>query len=66
MTLDPRLLVAVGDLFLNLSAGWFGAAVIFPGTSQRSSRDNVVFVVINLILGVAALVFGYRLRILEL
>lgn len=64
MIIDPRIFVAVGDVFLNLSAGWFGAAVIIPNVHTRSTKHNISFVVINIALGFMALVFGYQFRIL--
>lgn len=66
MSLDPAFLVAIGDVFLNLSAGWFGAAVIFPATQPRSPRENFFYVFSNLLFGAIALAIGYRLRILEI
>jgi hypothetical protein len=64
MTLDPALLAAIGDIFLNLSAGWFGAAIIIPGSYPRSKQQNFLFVAMNLAFGVTALAIGYQLRIL--
>lgn len=64
MTLDPALLTAIGDVFLNLSAGWFGAAVIIPGTGERDPKVNAIYIVLNIGFGLAALAFGYRLRII--
>jgi hypothetical protein len=64
MSIDSALLTSLGDVFLNLSAGWFGAAVIFPGTGSRSPHANILFVVMNLVSGIAALAIGYKLRIL--
>lgn len=66
MILDPALLVAIGDVFLNLSAGWFGAAVIVPTTHSRSRQENIYYIGMNLAFGIGALVFGYRIRILGL
>ncbi|HLD26119.1 MAG TPA: hypothetical protein VJC05_03700 [Candidatus Andersenbacteria bacterium] len=64
MTIDPAFVVAVGDVLLNLSAGWFGAAVIIPGTYPRSQQENLVYIGINISLGLAALALGYKLRII--
>lgn len=64
MTIDPAFLTAVGDVFLNLSAGWFGAAIIIPITKPREQHQNHFFVGTNIFLGVTALVLGYKLRIL--
>lgn len=64
MNIDPSLLTAIGDVFLNLSAGWFGAAIIIPGTRPRGTKINALYVIVNLSFAFAALAFGYRLRIL--
>lgn len=64
MVIESSLLSAISDVFLNLSAGWFGAAIIIPGTYSRSTRVNTLYVVMNLSFGLAALAFGYKLRIL--
>jgi len=33
--IDPLLLITLSDLFVNLSAGWFGAAIIVPLTEPK-------------------------------
>jgi hypothetical protein len=64
--MNPLFLVALGDVFLNLAAGWFGAAVIIPGTHARSPRMNLVYIGMNILFGIIALVIGYQLRIVEI
>jgi len=64
MELDPRLLIALGDVFLNLSAGWFGVAILLPWTKPRNQQANVVYVIANFVYGVVALAIGYQFRIL--
>ena len=66
MMIDPSLITALGDVFINLSAGWFGAAVIVPGTHPRSRQANMVYISMNLTLGIASLALGYKLRILPI
>lgn len=66
VTFDPQLLVAIGDVLLNLSAGWFGAAIILLGASHRRQELNTWYVFLNVVAGVAALVFGYKFRIIGL
>ena len=57
--LNPKFIQILSDLFVNLSAGWFGAALIIP----MSSKDNEGFewfsLVINLIFGLLSLTVGY-------
>ncbi len=62
--IDLRIFVAIGDVLLNMSAAWFGAAFIIPNTYNRTTRDNLSFVTINIILGIMALAVGYKFRIL--
>lgn len=64
MTIDPALLVAVGDVFLNLSAGWFGAAIIVPAAYPQESQVSKVYLITNLFCGTVALAIGYQFRIL--
>lgn len=64
MSVDPVLLTVIGDVFLNLSAGWFGAAIILPGTHPRSKNQNIFLVSANFLFGSAALAIGYKFRIL--
>ena len=64
MELDPRLLVAIGDVFLNLSAGFLAAAFLVSGTYPRSKQDDWLYVFGHLTAGAGALALGYQLRIL--
>lgn len=64
MTVDPIFLAAIGDVFLNLAAGWFGATIIIPGTYPRGERAEIIFIIANVLAGVASLARGYQLRIL--
>lgn len=62
MNIDPRMLIAVGDVFLNLSAGWFGLAFITPIAKQRTLQQNLQFIIYNILFGVVALAIGYKFR----
>lgn len=64
MVIDPALLAAVGDVFLNLSAGWFGAAIIIRSGYPRGSQASIVYFLSNILFGTVALAIGYQLRIL--
>ncbi len=35
MDMDPKFLMAIGDVLLNLAAGWFGAAALAIGYKFR-------------------------------
>jgi len=59
--LDPLFVIILSDLFVNLSAGWFGAAFIVPLVSKRSKlKFRVLF--LNLLFGTISLVVAYVLR----
>lgn len=64
MELDIRIFAAIGDVFLNLSAGWFGAAFIVPKTFERSPKEDVLYVGMNIVLGITALAIGFKFRTL--
>lgn len=54
-------LQAVSDLFINLSAGWFGAALIVPLYTKKPKFKPWVLT-INLLLGIVALLLAIFLR----
>ena len=59
--LDPLFVIILSDLFVNLSAGWFGAAFIVTLVSKRSKlKFRVLF--LNLLFGTISLVVAYVLR----
>ena len=64
MDIQPGIFVAIGDVFLNLSAAWFGLAFITPLAHTRTLPENIQYVAYNIIMGVAALAIGYKFRIL--
>lgn len=62
MILDPQWVVVLSDLFTNLSAGWFGAALIVPATSKRQGSVKLGLLISNIGLGILFLAFAYQLR----
>lgn len=54
-------LEALSDLFINLSAGWFGAAIIAPIATKRP-KFKPWGLIINIIFGILALLFAVFLR----
>ncbi|OGY31209.1 MAG: hypothetical protein A3C02_04815 [Candidatus Andersenbacteria bacterium RIFCSPHIGHO2_02_FULL_45_11] len=66
MIIDPMVFTTVGDVFLNLSAGWFGAAVIIPAIQPRGVKSNIRYRLFDILFGFIALVIGYKFRILGL
>jgi hypothetical protein len=52
----------VGDLFINLSAGWFGAAFIVPAISQKPILINFAILTVDFILGMVFLVIAFKIK----
>lgn len=52
---------ALSELFINLSAGWFGAALILPMTTGKF-RINWKLLMLNVISGMVALLGAVLLR----
>jgi len=61
---DPVFLNIISELFVNLSAGWFGVAFIVPLTSKRPKFKWWVLP-IHIGFGIVSLLFSYTLRKLE-
>jgi len=56
-------LLAFSDLFINLSAGWFGAAfVVFPLISAKKKKIKLLTLIGNIVYGIVALVVAVILR----
>lgn len=51
----------LSDVFLNLSAGWFGAALILPMTI-KSPKTNKILLLGNILCGILAYVIGILLK----
>lgn len=56
--------VLFSDLFVNLSAGWYGAAVIIPTFSSSPLPIDFMILIINFVLGSMFLLASYIFRIL--
>lgn len=54
-------LQAISDLFVNLSAGWFGAAVILPLNARRV-KIRRLSLILNILFGIFALVIAVIIR----
>jgi hypothetical protein len=52
----------LGDLSINLSAGWFGTAFIVPAISQKPILINFVTLTVDFILGMVFLIIAFRLK----
>lgn len=61
LRLDPLFLTIVSDLFVNLSAGWFGAAFIVPVASKKPKLKWWVLL-LNISFGIISLVNAYLIK----
>jgi len=52
----------LSDLFVNLSAGWFGAVFIIPAFTRNSLAIDLPVLTADLVLGILCLVFSYQLK----
>lgn len=59
--LDPLFLITLSDLFINLSAGWFGAAAIIPLASKRITL-RWKLLPIHIGFGIVSLLLSYLLK----
>lgn len=64
MTMSPVLRNLVSDLFVNLSAGWFGAAFITPNFSQAKRANKFLLLTVNITLGIFCLSVAYFFKTL--
>lgn len=59
---DTVLFLVVSELFVNLSAGWFGAAFIAPNFSHRKAPLKYFLLTLDFILGILFLLIAFQLR----
>lgn len=56
--MDSTFLQTMADLFINLSAGWFGIAFIAP----KSQPVRIRLLTVNIVYGIVCLVIAFMLR----
>lgn len=59
--LDPLWFIILSELFINLAAGWFGAAIIVPLTSKRR-KTKWWILPMHIGFGIVSLLISYILR----
>lgn len=59
---DEEWLGAIADLFINMSAGWFGAILIVPNFGGPEYPDNLKILTADAVLAIVSLVFAVRLK----
>lgn len=58
-----NFLTTLSDLFVNLSAGWFGSILILPSFWQSSNIDtNAIMVLLNLLYGTTAFFLSWLIK----
>lgn len=55
------MFLSIADLFINLSAGWFGAAFILPMTVKKF-RVNVQLLILDIACGIVSLLIAIFIR----
>lgn len=60
--MDPAFASVIADLLINLSAGWFGAAVIIPINTRQTGKIRFAYLIANLVLATLSLLTAYTLR----
>ena len=62
MSVGEVWLEIVSDLFVNLAAGWIGAAFIIPITSKLDKQVSLGLLTMNLVIAIVFLVAAFELR----
>lgn len=55
-------LQSISDLFINLSAGWFGAAFIIPVSTRKIKSIPFGLLILNLCFAIIFLITAIKLR----
>lgn len=58
---DSFWFVITSNLFVNLSAGWFAAALIVPATSKRPAKLNFWIFTTDVLFGILCLMVAFYL-----
>lgn len=61
---DSIWLTTISDLFVNLSAGWFGVVLILSPTVRVPKKANLLVLTFDIIFGSFSLTVAYMLRTL--
>ncbi len=60
--MDRLWFSVTSDLFVNLSAGWFAAALIIPPTSKKTLRLNFWLFTFDILVGIFCLVVSFYFK----
>lgn len=62
MRADPVLLAIFSELFVNLSAGWFGAVFVVPNFAGFKTPFNSLVLTGDVLAGIFSPVVAFKLR----
>lgn len=62
MRIDSTFLLTLANIFDNLSAGWFGTAIIIPVSNASLSNINLIALTVDVVFGTLCFVIAYKLR----
>lgn len=62
MKIDLNWFEILSDLFINLSAGWFGAVIIVPNFAGLNRSLNFLVLTVDVIFGMFFLVLAFRFK----
>lgn len=60
--IDKTLLSVLSDLFVNLAAGWLGAAFIAPNFSRKKGLEKFIILTSDIMLAIFCLGVGFILK----
>lgn len=60
--MDPNLAGVISELLVNLSAGWFAAALIVPLQAKKPKSIGFRLLTTNVGLGILALIIAFTIR----
>jgi hypothetical protein len=60
---NSRFSLTLSDLFINLSAGWFGAILILPGIwTSNDLQGNLIRFFVNAVYGITCFYLSFYLK----
>lgn len=62
MKIDPVWFTVISDLFVNLSAGWFGVVLIAPNFLTKKSPLKYFLLTSDIVAGIVSLVIAFELK----
>lgn len=60
--IDPVLLLTLSDLFVNLSAGWFGAVYFLLVDPKKPASKKFLVLTLNIVFAMVSLIISFALK----